>query len=115
MARRKKPEGETTEQTKTRRLLESIADNATRGEKVAWDRKMNNMVTLLAKLKPIEEKILDLMAEKTPIMDEIAALRHDMVRECTHPYTHLTQMGDVVLCKFCNRKFNVKTNGSSEA
>jgi hypothetical protein len=37
MARRKKPEGETTEQTKTRRLLESIADNATRGEKVAWD------------------------------------------------------------------------------
>jgi len=113
MARRKKPEGETAEQTRTRRLFESIADNATRSEKVAWDRKMNNMVTLLAKLKPIEEKILDLMAEKTPIIDEISALRHDMVRECVHPYTHLAINGDVVLCKFCNRKFNVVDNGNS--
>ena len=50
MARRKKPENETTEQTRARRTLESIADNATRSEKVSWDRKMDNMVTLLSKL-----------------------------------------------------------------
>lgn len=115
MARRKKPEGETPDQTKVRRLLESIADNATRSEKVAWDRKMNNMVTLLAKLRPIEDQILDLTAQKTPIIDEISALRHDMVRECTHPYTHLTIKDDVVLCKFCNRKFNVTTHGDTKA
>ena len=43
MARRKKPENETTEQARARRTLESIADNATRSEKVSWDRKMGNI------------------------------------------------------------------------
>ena len=35
MARRKKPENETTEQARARRTLESIADNATRSEIVS--------------------------------------------------------------------------------
>lgn len=110
MARRKKPEGETPEQAEIRRRLEAIADNATRSEKVSWDRKMDNMVSLIAKLKPIEEQILDLMVQKQPIIDEIALLRKDMVRECVHPYTHLVHRGEVVECKFCFKQFKVLDN-----
>jgi hypothetical protein len=108
MSRRKKPEGETPEQAEYRRRLEAIADNATRSEKVSWDRKMDNMVSLIAKLRPIEDKIIDLMAEKTPIIDDITALRREMVKECVHPYTHLTiRDDDSVECKFCNKRFSV--------
>lgn len=107
IARRKKPEGETPEQAEARRILEAIADNATRGEKVSWDRKMDNMVSLIAKLKPLEDQILDLMAAKQPILDDIAALRKEMVRDCVHPYTHLLLKGEVAECKFCYRQFRV--------
>lgn len=109
MARRKKPENETTDDTKVRRTLETIADAATRGEKVSWDRKMDNMVGLLAKLRPIEDQIGDLMTSKMPIMDEISALRRDMVRDCTHPYTHLIHLGNnAARCKFCEKTFAVQ-------
>lgn len=109
MAKRKKPDNETAEEQSVRQLMETIADNATRSEKVSWDRKMDNMVSLLAKLKPIEEKIIDLMAEKTPIIDEITTLRKEMVRDCIHPFTHLVHKGEnVAECKFCGKTFKVK-------
>lgn len=108
MARRKKPENESAQQTRTRRMLEAVADSATRGEKVSWDRKMDNMVSILAKLKPIEDGIIDLIAQKMPIIDEVAALRREMVRDCVHPYTHLQVKEDgSVQCKFCMRTFQV--------
>jgi len=108
MSRRKKPEGETPEEAKIRRIFESIADNATRGEKVSWERKLDNMVSIIAKLRPIEEKIMDLMAEKQPILDEINELRKEMVRDCVHPYTHLAIKPDgTINCKFCNKTFSV--------
>jgi hypothetical protein len=107
MARRKRPDNETTEQTQTRRMLETVADSATRGEKVAWDRKMDKMVTLLAQLKPLEDQIIDLMAKKMPLIDDVAALRHDMIRECVHPYQMLIPHGEVIKCKFCDRQFSV--------
>lgn len=108
MARRKKPEDETTIEAQRRRLLESVSDNATRGEKVSWDRKMDNMVSLMAKLKPIEDQIMDLMSQKMPIIDEISTLRKEMVKDCVHPYTHLTDVGDgSVKCKFCERVIKI--------
>ena len=112
MAKRKKPENETAEESSVRQTLEVIADNATRSEKVSWDRKMDNMVSLLAKLKPIEEQILDLMAQKTPVIDEIEALRRDMVRDCVHPFTHLVHLKDnQASCKFCGKTFSVRPDG----
>lgn len=112
MAKRKKPENETVEESSIRQTLETIADNATRSEKVSWDRKMDNMVSLLAKLKPIEEQILDLMDAKTKIVDEISVLRSDMVRECVHPFTHLVHLdNNKATCKFCNKTFTVLNNG----
>lgn len=109
MARRKKPENETTQQTKSRQILEQVADHATRSEKTSWHRMMDNMVTALSKLRPIEDKILKLENEKVPILDEINALRSKMVRECVHPYDHLilSENSDTVTCKFCNHSFTV--------
>lgn len=111
MARRKKPEGETQDQRTTRHLMETVADAATRGEKVSWDRKMDNMVRLIAKLRPIEDQILDLITQKTPIMDEISELRREMVQECVHPYTYLIEHDGIVECKFCSKKFSVMNHG----
>lgn len=110
MARRKKAENETPEQTEVRRVLELVADNATRSEKVAWDRKMDNMVKLLAKLRPIEEQIIDLTVQKGPILDDVQQLRTEMVKECVHPYTHLTfnSHDGTIVCKFCERKFAIR-------
>lgn len=109
MAKRKKPDNETHEEASVRQVLETISDNATRSEKVSYDRKMDNMVSLLAKLKPVEEKILDLMAEKAVIVDEIAELRRIMVRDCVHPYQMLVYQSDATtLCKFCNKKFTTR-------
>ena len=114
MAKRRKPENETPDQADTRHVLETISNTASRSEKVSWDRKMDNMVTLMASLQPIEDKILDLIAAKTPIIDEITSLRKDMVKTCTHPYPQLTVKGNTVHCKFCNRTFAVLSNGRSE-
>jgi hypothetical protein len=107
MARRKKPVDETADQATQRQLRETIANHASRSEKMSWDRKMDAMVKLLAKLRPIEDQILELMAQKLPIMDEIATLRQDMVRECIHPFDHLVTKEDHVLCKFCNKRIGI--------
>ena len=104
MARRKKPVGETPEQAAERRQKEAIANAANRSEKTSWNRKMENMVKLLATLRPIEQKILDLQRQKFPIMDEVHELREIMVNECIHPYDQLVVKEDHVLCKFCNRR-----------
>jgi hypothetical protein len=112
IARRKKPEGETPDEAVVRHRLEQIADNATRSEKVSWDRKMDNMVSLIAKLRPIEDQTLDLMAQKVPILDEIEILRREMVRECVHPYTHLVDHEGTVKCNFCSKRFGLVNGGT---
>lgn len=107
MARAKRPENETADETAIRHTKETIANNATRNEKVSFDRKMDNMVSLLSLLTPIDEQISDLMTQKLPIVDKIQSLRQDMVKDCIHPYTHLVYHDDHVICKFCDRKFTV--------
>lgn len=113
MARRRKPEGETIEQAAIRRQLETVADCATRSEKVSWDRKMDNMVALLDELRPIEDEILEAMNKKTPIIDKVSALRQEMVRECVHPYTHLVYDGETTRCKFCDKSFGLVRHDTS--
>ena len=107
MARRKKPLNETEQEAEIRRQLEAVANNSSRSEKTSWNRKMNNMVKLLALLRPIEDKILELYAQKEPIFDEIQVLREVMVRECVHPYEYLIHKGNHLVCKFCNKKIGL--------
>jgi hypothetical protein len=119
MARKRLPENETQTQSQQRRALEVIANSATRNEKVSWDRKMDNMVKLIAKLRPIEEQITDLMAQKIPLFDDISALRAEMVKDCVHPPPHLVystneEMGDYIECKFCCKRFAVPETGDGK-
>lgn len=107
MARLKKPENETPEEAIIRHAKEQVANKASRNEKVSWDRKMDNMVTLLSELQPLEDQILDLVAKKMPIIDKIQLLRNEMVKDCVHPFTHQVFHDDHIVCKFCERKFNV--------
>lgn len=107
MSRPKKPSNETNDEAAIRRQMESVANAANRSEKVSWERKMNNMMSCLEKLTPIEDQILDLMASKLPIIDKISEIRSDMVFQCIHPMEQLSHNGDHIECKFCNRKFSL--------
>jgi len=114
MARRKRPENETPEETLIRQRLESVANSSTRSEKTSWNRKMDNMVKLIAVIRPIEEQILDLMAQKMPIMDDVTALRATMVKECIHPLDDLLYKDTHIVCKFCGTKLGIP-NDTDEA
>lgn len=110
MSRRKQPYDESDEQYNIRKQLEAIADIATRNERVSWDRKMDNMVKLIAKIRPIEEEITDLILKKQEFFDDISKLRAEMVKDCVHPISHLAHnvdevMGEFVECKFCGKRF----------
>jgi hypothetical protein len=107
MARRKRPENETEEETEIRRIMETIAGAATRNEKVSWNRKMDNMEGLVNQIRPLEDEITNLMAKKVPIMDDISKLRQDMITDCVHPFINLVYKEDYVECKFCYKKFVV--------
>ena len=107
MARKKKPVNENPSEADIRLDLESVSNVASRSEKTSWNRKMNNMVKFLSLLKPIEDSILELSAQKEPIFDEIQILREAMIKECTHPYEYLLHQEDHIICKFCNKKLGI--------
>ena len=113
MARRKKPEGLTEAEEREHSLKEVISNNANRSEKTSWNRKMDNMVKLMALLLPIEEKIILLQNEKIPLFDQIQELRLTMVNECIHPYSHLVVLDNATECKFCGKKMSI-ANASTE-
>ena len=110
MARQKQPDMETQEQQNIRKQLETISNISTRNERISWERKMDNMVKLIAKIRPIEEQITDLILQKQVFFDDISALRAEMVKDCIHPITHLAHnvdevMGEYIECKFCGKRF----------
>lgn len=107
MARRKKNENETLDESTQRRLKEEIANNANRSEKTSWNRKMDNMVKLLAEIRPLEDKIIELNEKKVPIFDAIQELRKQMLVDCIHPYEYVLVETDHAKCKFCERKISL--------
>lgn len=119
MARMKKPENETNEQSSIRRTLESVSNHARRSEKTSWERKRSNMDKLVRQLRPLEDKILEIRAKMQPIYDEISELRVTMAEECIHPYDMLVynETEGTVTCKFCERTMkpveNVSINETS--
>jgi len=108
MARRKHPDNETPEEVVERKIKERVADFSPRPDKVAWERKYNNMQALLEKLRPFEEQMQALILAKQVIVDEIAELRAVMVRECIHPYDSLAvEEESLVKCHFCNKRIRL--------
>jgi hypothetical protein len=113
MARRKRPEEESVGETTERRIREEISNAANRSEKTSWNRKMDNMVKLLAALHPIEDQIIELQAKKIPLFDEIQVLRIQMKNECVHPFEYLIVGSLSVSCKFCEKKMSLPNLGES--
>lgn len=119
MARRKAPVNETTQEMEIRKEREEISNHATRSEKVSWERQFGNMQKLLeTKIQPLEAQILDLIALKNTHIDEMIAIRDELVQDCIHPFEHVVEdpvIEDLVIgvgighsgiytCKFCNKK-----------
>lgn len=112
MTKRKKPENESHDEAQERQRLEYISNFSTRSDKTSWNRKLDNMVKLMSQLTPIEDKIMQIMAEeKQPLLDEIQELRLTMIKECVHPFEQLVEHDNHIECKFCTRHFNIVDNG----
>jgi hypothetical protein len=111
MVRNKKVENETEDQAAERRLREKISNTANRSDKVSWNRKLDNMIKLVAQVNRLQEQIQDLEEEKEPIVDQIAALRQVMVNECVHPFDQIVVEENHSLCKFCGKKIVVVNDG----
>lgn len=107
MAKTKKPNNETKDQGEVRRVLDSIANHATRSEKTAWNRKRDNLDRLMQKLRPLEDEILAIRVKMQPMYDDIAILRGDMAQDCIHPRDLLIHKGDHVECKFCSLRMRL--------
>lgn len=107
MARNKIPENETEAEAVDRIAFETISNFANRSEKTSWKRKRDNIELLIEQLRPIEQRILDITAEKLPILDQIATIRNEMVETCIHPLEDLTMYEDHIVCKFCERKMSI--------
>lgn len=105
----RKPENETEDQAKIRRILEQVANHASRPEKTSWGRKRDNMEALVKQLRPLEDEILEIYASMMPIKDDIEVLRQEMVKDCIHPFDLLKYKSDeegnyYAECKFCESK-----------
>lgn len=108
MARMKKPENETDEERKIRQIKENISNHASRSEKTSWERKRKNLQNYLVKLEPLQQQVLDIEANKIPILDKISKTRTEMVETCIHPQSDLIIYEDFAVCKFCNMRINVE-------
>ena len=40
-------------------------------------------------------------------MDEVDALRQEMVKECIHPYDSLVEKDNYIECKFCYKRLGL--------
>jgi hypothetical protein len=104
--RKKIPENESDSEREIRLAKEKISSFATRGERLAWDRKLKKMEKFIEELVPVEDKILEIIKnEKYPIMDKIEAVRKTMILECVHPENYLIVDEDWshAHCKFCGK------------
>ena len=83
--------------------LDKVSKFADKNQRLSFRRKKERMDTLLERIRPIEEKMLELILEKTPITDEIEKVRQGMVHECVHPRDYLVHKGTHIHCKFCSK------------
>lgn len=89
-------------------VIEAITSRVPANELTSWKRMMRKMGTLIDDIRPIEDAILLLTAQKMPIFDKIQELRMEMIKICVHPKEHLVVQNRSVLCKFCDRRLQVK-------
>ncbi len=89
--------------------LNEVAKHADKNQRLAWRRKKARIDQLIERLQPLQEERLKLIMQMQPVMDEIEAVRQDMVKECIHPLDHLVHKGSHIECKFCNVKLKINS------
>lgn len=89
------------------RHIAAVAAHHGKNEKLAWKRRVKKMMGLIAEVGLVEERILALVLEKQPTLDEIAVLRAEMTKECIHPKDHLVHLGTCLMCKFCDKRISI--------
>lgn len=113
MAKRKRPDDVSPEELATHNEKDLISNHATRSEKTAWQRQYDNLSKLVRKLEPIEDKLMALIADKSKILDEVFVLRKELVESCIHPFDDLTKHDGLIICKFCEKRMAVPSDGES--
>lgn len=111
MAKRKTPEGISTEELAAHKAKDFISNHATRSEKIAWERQFTNLQRLVKRLEPIEDKMMALITEKGQIIDDLMVLRRELVETCIHPFEHLVTHDNYIICKFCEKKMAIPNDG----
>lgn len=87
--------------------IQAVSSYHGKNAKLTWNRKIKKMKGLIDELAVFEERILNITLEKQPVLDEIAELRNEMVKECIHPKDHVYHAGTFLVCKFCNKNISI--------
>lgn len=89
--------------------LNEVSKHADKNQRLAWRRKKARIDELISRIQPLQDEKLRIIMEMQPIMDDIEAVRRDMVKECIHPLDHLVHKGTHIECKFCNMKLKINS------
>lgn len=87
-------------------IKKKLRSHFDKADLLAWKRKEKKLNEIIEnKLKPLEDKILEIQMLKQPIFDEMNEIRKEMVDTCIHPENYLVEIDNsIILCKFCNKK-----------
>ena len=109
MAREKIDKNETEIEKEQRLDKEFLSRLVEKKDKVAWKRKYDKMQKILVdELQPIEEEINQLISKKIIVFDKMVIIRDELRKECIHPKHLLVHDDNVIICKFCDRRFQLK-------
>lgn len=90
-------------------IIKKIRASFDKADVLAWKRREKKLKDVIDnKLKPLEEKMLEIQLAKQPFFDEIHEIRKEMMETCIHPDDQLVELeNSIILCKFCNKKLKL--------
>lgn len=89
------------------RDIKNVANIKDKNEKLSWTRRQKKVEEMVEEMRPIEDQILALTAQRQEVLEKIQVIRKQMVKECIHPKNSLVHKGTYIECKFCNAKLSI--------
>ena len=89
------------------RDIKNVANIKDKNEKLSWTRRQKKVEEMVEEMRPIEDQILALTAQRQEVLEKIQVIRKQMVKECIHPKNSLVHKGNYIECKFCNAKLSI--------
>lgn len=72
-----------------------------------WRRRQKRLEGMIEKLRPLNDKMIEIHAKRIPLLKDIDSLRDEMTSLCVHPRETLQHEGTHIVCKFCNRSLTI--------